>query len=180
MKLYDLEAFVHNKRAGAGTPRDEVVLDDVTFKVVLDENIIPPLEILEGKAYRELILTRQRVFAQKHVEYPPIQAELHAALVDEARGAGPTGQPGEELEQPADVEYEDLGTLPEGACLFRDEIAFLHIDKRGRVQQIDLVKKRSYTQANPAPMKKEFSKMLIQDVKAREWDDLVGHFLKNE
>ena len=180
MKLYDLEAFTHNKRPDAGAPREEVILDDVKFKVILDEDIIPPLEALEGKADRELILTRQRVIAQKQVDHPLILEKIQETLAAErVQGAGNDSSPDATVAGPCSVEYEDQGTLPEGAFLFRGHVAFLHVDKRGRIQQIDLVKKRAKSSQIMAPVNKEFKHMLVQDVKDHEWNDLTELFLKH-
>ncbi|MBN2154260.1 MAG: hypothetical protein JW839_22590 [Candidatus Lokiarchaeota archaeon] len=173
MKLYDLEAFARNKCPGAGEPRDEVLLDDVKFEVILDENIIPPLEALKGAADRELILSRQRVIAQVRVEHPPIMVKVQEA-------AGPVGLPPATCEpvaeEPCSVEYEELGTLPEGAFWFRGHVAFLHVDKRGRVQQVDLVRKRKEVTPPGPPVNREFKNMLVQDVKTRRWDELTALF----
>ena len=177
MKLYDLEAFTRNNRPDAVAPHEEVVLNDIKFKVIMDENIIPPLEVLQGKADRELILTRQRVFAQKQVEHSPILARIQETLV--ADGGGDDASPGATVDEPCDVEYEDQGTLPEGAFLFRDHVAFLHVDNRGRIRQIDLVKRRAKSSDPEPPVNKEFKNMLIQDVKEHEWDELASLFLKN-
>jgi hypothetical protein len=180
LKLYDLEAFTHNKRPDAGAPQEEVVLDDVKFKVVVDEEIIPPLEVLEGKADRELILARQRVIAQKQIEHPPILARIQESLAASGEsGGGNDASLAANIAEPCDVEYEDQGTLPEGAFLFRGHVAFLHVDKRGRIKQIDLVKKRAKSSQLEPPANKEFKNMLIQDVKEHEWDELVALFLKN-
>ncbi|MEX2683012.1 MAG: hypothetical protein Q6373_015590 [Candidatus Sigynarchaeota archaeon] len=176
MKLYDLEAFVHNKCSSAGTPHEEVVLDDVKFEVVLDDVIIPPLEILKGKADRELILSRQRVIAQKRIEHPPILMDIKETA---AAGGAATASRETTTEEPCSVEYEDLGTLPEGAFWFRDLVAFLHVDKRGRIEQIDLVRINKENTPPAPPINKEFKNMLMQDVKVHKWDDLTALFLKN-
>ncbi len=176
MKLYDLEAFVHNKRPGEGAPQEEVVSDDVKFEVILDENIIPPLEILKGKADRELILSRQRVVAQKRVEHPPIMIKIQEPSV---AGVATEVIPGQAAEEPCSVEYEDQGTLPEGAFWFRDNVAFLHVDNRGRIQQVDLVRKKIKSTPPGPSTNKEFKNMLIQDVKAHGWDELTSLFSKD-
>lgn len=176
-----MEAFTRNKRPDAGAPQEEVVLDDVRFEVILDEDIIPPLEALKEKFDRELILTRQRVVVQKRIEYPPILARIQETLA--ANGGNEGGKetsPTAAIEEPCDVEYEDQGTLPEGASLFRDHVAFLHVDNRGRIKQIDLVRRKAKSSQVEPPVNKEFKNMLIQDVKEREWDQLAGLFLKNQ
>jgi hypothetical protein len=182
LKLYDLEAFTRHKQPDAGAPREEVVLNEVKFKVILDDNIIPPLEALEGKADRELILTRQRVVAQKKIEHPPILASIRETLAaDGGNGEGDDASLAVTGEKPCVVEYDDQGVLPEGAYLFRDHVAFLHVDKRGRIKQIDLVKKRAKSSDDIGPpVNKEFTKMLIQDVKEHEWDELAALFLRHQ
>jgi len=176
LKLYDLEGFIRNKRPGSGESREEVVLEDIKFEVVLDEHIIPPLDILKGKADRELILSRQRVVAQKRVEHPPISIEIKESV---AAGGAAEALRDTANEEPCSVEYEDQGTLPEGAFWFRDHVAFLHIDKRGRIEQIDLVKKKKEATSSCHPINKEFKNMLLQDVKAHKWDELTSLFLSN-
>jgi hypothetical protein len=117
------------------------------------------------------------VITQKQIEHPPILEKIQESLAT-SKGDKDASQV-TTITEPSDVEYEDQGTLPEGAFLFRDHVAFLHVDKRGRIKQIDLVKKRAKSSQLEPPTNKEFKNMLIQDVKEHEWDELVALFLKN-
>jgi len=169
LKIYDLEAFVENKR---GKQKDDVLLHDAKFKVVLNERIIPPLEVLDGKADRELILAHQRVFSQKQLDHPVIFKKMVETMAPGNSTAG-------ENDAECTIEYDDAGNLPDGAFLFRDLFPVLHVDKRGRVKQVDLMRKSQPSAKSEEPINKEFKNMLIQEYKQHAWEDLTKLFFKN-
>jgi len=174
MNLYDLETYIENCKFVSGEQKDDVLLHDVHFKRVMvekDEHIFPPLEVLQGKADRELILARQRVYSEKKIERPLIFTKIKKNI------AGEQETDSEESEQ--DIEYEDIGSVPEGAFFFRDHFPILHVGKSGRVIQLDLMKHATETAPSKA-LNKEFKNMLLTDIKEHDWDAITGIFLKNE
>jgi hypothetical protein len=175
LKLYDLETFASNKKSGSAGLDAGKLLDNITFKVVLDDNIIPPLDVLEEKVDREIILTRQRVIVQKRLEHAIIFDQIEQNVVENPDTSPVLAS----AEDQVRIEYEDAGVLPDGAFMFREHVAVLHVDKRGLVQQIDLMKQRSTSRNAGKPINSEFKNMLVQDVTDHEWSDLVSIFLKD-
>ncbi|HME55728.1 MAG TPA: hypothetical protein VKM55_26210 [Candidatus Lokiarchaeia archaeon] len=172
MKLYDLETFIKNHQSDTDDQKDDVLLDQVTFKLVMDENIIPPLEVLDEKADRELILAHQRVFSEKKIARPLIFTKIKKNITGENIEAM------EEDEQ--DIEYDDVGSLPEGAFLFHEHFPIVHVDKHGHILQIDLMKRITADAGSSKALNKEFKNMLITDVKENDWNAITKLFLKKD
>ena len=172
MKLYDLDTFIENHQLGADEQKDDVLLNEVNFKLVMDENIIPPLEVLDKKANRELILARQRVYSEKKIVRPLIFAKITNSITGE--------KPDELQEDNQNIEYEDVGSIPEGAFFFHEHFPIVHVDKQGRVSQVDLMKKTNIDPRSSRTLNSEFKNMLITDVKQHDWDEITKTFLKEE
>jgi hypothetical protein len=172
MKLYDLETFIENHQQSADEQKDDVLLNEVKFKLVMDENIIPPLEILDKKANRELILARQRVYSEKKIARPLIFTKIMNNIA---------GEKTDDLEEDVqDIEYEDVGSIPEGAFFFHEHFPIMHVDKKGRVSQIDLMKKTTIDPRSSKALNSEFKNMLITDVKDHDWNEITKTFMKDE
>lgn len=169
MNLYDLETLIENHRLSTNEQMDDILLHDVKFKVVLDENIIPPLEVLDDKADRELILARQRVYSEKRLERPLIFTKIKKTIAGEKKD--------DLQEDEQEIEYEDTGCLPEGAFFFHEHFPIVHVGNHGVILQIDLMKRLP---RSDKVLNKEFKNILITDVKERDWDAIARIFMKSD
>lgn len=171
MNLYDLEALARSPI----TPPDDLVLRrDVTFALVMDDLVIPPLEVLDGLADRELILANQQVLVQRRVARDSLDVVVARALQGDAVDGGDGG--GGDPAAPG-IEYEVAGTLPEGAFLLDGYFPVVHVGKQGKIRQVDLMRRAGPGAVPPVPpVNKEFNKILLAGVKEHGWDELAVKF----
>ncbi len=173
MRVYDLDGFLHNRRDETPEKVNEVVLDDATFKVVLDNldaGIMPPLDALAGRATRELVVKGSHVYCERR---------LQDVLIFDKMKAEFTKQTGLNVQhdEHVDVEYEALGTLPEGIfCIDGFQAAF-HVDGKGTITQLDFFKiGKNENDGEQAPKNKEFKNILVKQHAERDWADIAARF----
>ncbi|MHA1680011.1 MAG: hypothetical protein ACTSUE_03320 [Promethearchaeota archaeon] len=176
MKLYYLDDVINAGKDGKTSRDVEPIRDGVKFKIVIDHeerDIIPPLENVDFLLERELILNNQRVYSQDILTDQLIFSKITESIT---RYEGlPMLDDGDEV---MNVEYQDLGCVPEGLFFFDDfNYSAIHVGAGGVVKQIDLLRlKVPGKNDDSAPFNKEFKNMLVEDIKSHEWDDLIKHF----
>ncbi|MHA1699067.1 MAG: hypothetical protein ACTSWN_09540, partial [Promethearchaeota archaeon] len=76
MNLYALDDLLEIRKSNEDDPTKYVLINDIRFKLVMDEVIRPPIENLDGLVERELIITNNRIFVQKKVKNRLITREI--------------------------------------------------------------------------------------------------------
>jgi hypothetical protein len=175
MNIFDLETFLANARSSDQPAEDDVLVHDARFKVVLDERIVPPLEAIDEIMDRELILSNNRVFCQEQLD-----RSLAFETIIEATAGGDDRGPVSGDESGETVEYEDMGSLPEGLFHFEGYMPAIHVGKDGSVVQVDLLRRKpsAVDLAGMTADNLEFKKMLVTDVKARDWANIAKLWLQ--
>ncbi|MHA1371690.1 MAG: hypothetical protein ACTSRA_18470 [Promethearchaeota archaeon] len=176
MNLYALDDLLEIRKSNEDDPTKYVLINDIRFKLVMDEVIRPPIENLDGLVERELIITNNRIFVQKKVKNRLITREIIQSMaVNESESLNDEVFVDSEIE--TNVEYECIGGLPEGAFMFADYSCFLHINKNGELTQLDLIRPTSTENENDVkPINKEFKNILLKEQENRSWDDLIKKF----
>ena len=187
MKLFDLEEFIKSKIEENGELDSHIIKDAIKFKVVLHDFIIPPIEGIDLLCNRELVLVDNHLYCQETLDHPVLfdkilketsqnddglENEPVESVVQEEKGLKPAGG--------LQVEYEHIGTIPEGVFLFKEYFPVIHVDNNGAIKQLDLMKLKNEIKGiavENRPMNKEFNNILVEDYKEHEWDEIAQHFV---
>ncbi|MHA1791069.1 MAG: hypothetical protein ACTSVI_00405 [Promethearchaeota archaeon] len=177
MKLHDLEAFLASKQKGKEeTDESDFLLDpDAKFKIILDDKIIPTLEKIDNMLSRELIINSSTVYTQKNLTNLVIFDKI-AQAIDSEEGYL------DDLNEEKLIEYEKLGSFPEGAFFLKDyKHLAIHVNKDGLIEQVDMMVPRDDLEKNSSdPLNKEFKKLMIREFKEFNWSDIASLFMKKD